>query len=101
MKIVCNGMKYTSFDKWKLNYSNGGQPNSTRSGGCLINKFLCTSMAFYKILTVKVNNIYNTPNDLYTIPSKLQYQYDMIFLMSGHHYIRLQAKPIWKHRTKL
>lgn len=23
MKIVCNGMKYTSFDKWKLNYSNG------------------------------------------------------------------------------
>lgn len=58
-------------------------------------------MAFYKILTVKVNNIYNTPNVLYTIPSKLQYQYDMIFLMSGHHYIRLQAKPIWKHRTKL
>lgn len=56
-------------------------------------------MAFYKILTVKVNNIYNTPNDLYTIPSKLQYQYDMICLMSGHHYIRLQAKPIWKHRT--
>lgn len=101
MKIVCNGMKYTSFDKWKLNYSNGGKPNSTRSGGCLINKFLCTSMAFYKILTVKVNNIYNTPNDLYTLPFKLQYQYDMIFLMSGHHYIRLQAKPIWKHRTKL
>lgn len=71
IKIVCNGIKYLSFDKWKLNYSNVGKFNLIRFGGCLINKFLCILMVFYKILIVKVNNIYNILNVLYIILLKL------------------------------